>query len=113
MGGGREDGGSPFTQRDFTSALALPPAQSPLTPKSRWPPLESGLLHIKGRLQSTEAVPPDGGSQWTSPAGAERPGWAGELGQGTGAPNQICGYCQGQSEKHKTEMTDSVTCQEH
>lgn len=87
--GGRREG---RWRLSLHSALALPPAQSPLAPKSRWLPLESGLLHIKGRLQSAEAVPPDGGSQWTSPAGVERPGWAGELGQGTGAPIQTSGY---------------------
>lgn len=82
-------------RRSLHSAPAPPPAQPPPAPESHWPTLESGLLHIKGWLQSAEAVPTDGGSQWASTPAVERPGWTGELGQGTGAPGRPGSTAQG------------------
>lgn len=64
------------------SPPGLSPAQPPPPHKSHWTFLESGLLHGKGWLQSAEPVQADGGPQWAGAAGAEGPGWAGELGWG-------------------------------
>lgn len=95
-------------RQSLRSALALPPAQPPPAPKSHWPPLESGLLHVKGWLQSAETVPTDGGSQWASTAAVERPGWTGELGQGTGASRKTRGYCPGKGKKARKQRRQTT-----
>lgn len=93
-------------RQSLHSAPAPSPAQPPSAPKSHWPPLESGLLHIKGWLQSAETIPTDGGSQWASTAAAERSGWTGELGWGRGLPDSPG---KGKKQESRGQITSPVS----
>lgn len=62
----------------LTHLQFCPLDQPPPPPESRWTLLESGLLHVEGRLQSAETVQADGGPQRAGAAGVEGPGWPGE-----------------------------------